>query len=484
MRGVLETPYLELLRGYLAPGAGLSVHRFPDRAMVFWDSADERQPFSQRSVWVDHEYAELLVRCDGRHSGNDVVLATARDRGTPFIAEVGPGLTFLGDALRCGMIDMATRPRPGTVPVTGREDCHIPVHAMIELTDACNLRCAYCYCDGKAGTVAGLTTGEVLAVLGQLHDQGVHSVELTGGEPLLRQDFAEIFAFCCERFGLVGLLTNGMLLTPEIADLLASYPRRVFVGVSLDGPRAEIHDRLAGVEGAFARTLAGMRNLRKRGVPFRASMCVTQLNLLAVESTLELALELGARWFGYNLAFPVGRGEDLEWHLTAAQVERMVRLEKKLMREHPGVVTYYPEGEYRAIIDDGCGAGHKSCTVGPRGDLRPCVLLPAEYATFGNLTRMSLTEAFNSDVARWYRSLAHPTRERCGSCRYMATCEPCIARGILIGHKQNGGCAWMREQGVRVTASVAHPDASASASRVGSLGSGLSSKSNNRVETR
>ena len=102
-----------------------------------------------------------------------------------------------------------------------------PLGATFELTERCNLRCLHCYIQQPAGSPEAasreLTLPQVRTVLDKMADAGCMFLVLTGGEPLLRPDFPEIWRHAKGKGMLTTLFTNGTLLTPQIADLLGEY---------------------------------------------------------------------------------------------------------------------------------------------------------------------------------------------------------------------------------------------------------------------
>ena len=112
------------------------------------------------------------------------------------------------------------------------------------------------------------------------------------------------------------------------------------------------------------------------------------------------------------------------------------------------MVTYYPESEFNEILKQGCGTGEKSCAMGPTGKIRPCVLLPEEYVVFGDLRGSSVRDVFNNPLADRFRRIRQPLKQECDPCRFAYTCQPCIARGMMIGRRLNGGCKWIHENGI------------------------------------
>ena len=109
----------------------------------------------------------------------------------------------------------------------------------IELTERCNNRCIHCYInrpeDDTVAKAREMETGFVLDLLRQAAVLGCLSVRFTGGEPLLRTDFREIY-ITARRLGMwVTIFTNARLITPELADLFVKIPPGRPIEVSVYG---------------------------------------------------------------------------------------------------------------------------------------------------------------------------------------------------------------------------------------------------------
>jgi len=92
----------------------------------------------------------------------------------------------------------------------------IPVQGSLELTFRCNLRCVHCYCNLAASDREAvkneLTTGEIYHTLDQIAAAGCLWLLITCGEPLLRRDFQEIYAYAKKR----GFVTT--VITPALGQ--------------------------------------------------------------------------------------------------------------------------------------------------------------------------------------------------------------------------------------------------------------------------
>ncbi len=138
------------------------------------------------------------------------------------------------------------------------------------LVRRCNLTCKHCYALSADHDYPGeLATAEVLRVMDDLKAARVPVLILSGGEPLLRPDLFTIAERAREMRFYVGLSSNGTLIDAAMADRIAA-ARFDYVGISLDGIGA-VHDRFRRLDGAFERSLAGIRLLGERATRARRS---------------------------------------------------------------------------------------------------------------------------------------------------------------------------------------------------------------------
>ena len=129
----------------------------------------------------------------------------------------------------------------------------------------CNLTCKHCYSISADTDFPGeLSTGQVFDVMDDLKAFRVPVLILSGGEPLLRKDIFEISKRAKDMGFYVGLSSNGTLIDESNIDQIAEINYN-YVGVSLDGIGAT-HDAFRRMEGAFDKSLHGVRLCRERNL--------------------------------------------------------------------------------------------------------------------------------------------------------------------------------------------------------------------------
>ena len=171
------------------------------------------------------------------------------------------------------------------------------LNLRIAITKRCNLRCEYCHMEGEAkrdDSAREMTADEIIRIARIALKLGVSRVKLTGGEPLLREDIAQIVKSIADLPGLTDLsmTTNGTRLASMAEELRVSGLRRVNVTLpTLDGT---VYARLTG--GNVAPALDGVK------AAIRSSLCPVKLNMLmlkgendeAVPEMMRFASETGA----------------------------------------------------------------------------------------------------------------------------------------------------------------------------------------------
>ncbi len=261
---------------------------------------------------------------------------------------------------------------------------------VLEVTRGCQSRCMSCDFRGPAGGEA-LTPARCGELTAAAVSMGCGEVILTGGEPLLRSDIAEIL----RRIRLAGasicLLTNGLALSRHAA-LVARWCRAVVV--SLDGHTPEAYRRIRGVDG-LAAVSAGVAALRALtpGMPITARVTVTADNAGSLQAIGELAVGLGLTGISYLAA---DTDSDDAFGRSGPQSARptldvpALRAELAGLRDAlpPGFLTdspaaidriwqkYAADAGERAHRPPRCDAPYTSVVVGSDLSLRPCFFLP------------------------------------------------------------------------------------------------------------
>ncbi|HHL39853.1 MAG TPA: radical SAM protein [Deltaproteobacteria bacterium] len=161
----------------------------------------------------------------------------------------------------------------------------IPLTVIFNVTDRCNLKCAYCYAGYHRRRKPELTTGQIRRAIDELAEMGCRRVSISGGEPLLRKDIGEIIGHVRSLGLMCTVNSNGALVPRRIDDLRGIDA----LALSLDGDR-EAHDAYRG-EGSFDRVIEAIEAARAAGIRVHTNTVLTKKNLHTVKFVLDLADE-------------------------------------------------------------------------------------------------------------------------------------------------------------------------------------------------
>lgn len=258
----------------------------------------------------------------------------------------------------------------------------------LKVTNACNLACPTCCAgagewEGEASELASGAMPRMVEKIGRLRPE---SLVITGGEPLLHRAIGDILAAAKGAAGEVVLLTNGTLVSRDLAQVVASLD--VKVQISLESGHSAQHDVIRGA-GSFERALAGVRRLLEAGArTIEVVATVTSRNVGCLSSLPALARSLGIGWH-FSLFSPVGRGRrNLELVpdsslLMGAMVEAMEEAGGHLGFDEGG--PGLPFGPWILKPRRSCGAGQRVLSVDPSGDVYPCQMLHLPVLKLGNV---------------------------------------------------------------------------------------------------
>ncbi|NIO04875.1 MAG: SynChlorMet cassette radical SAM/SPASM protein ScmE [Proteobacteria bacterium] len=182
-----------------------------------------------------------------------------------------------------------------------------PRSVEISVTNRCNLRCTYCSHFTSAGDVdQDLPAHEWLTFFEELARCAVMDVTLEGGEPFCREDLKELIRTIVRNRMRFNILSNGTLITDEIAAFLVATSRCDGVQISIDGSVPMTHDAFRG-SGSLVKAIHGIKCLQRHAVPVTVRVTIHRQNVRDLENIAELLLEkIGLPGFSTNAASFMG----------------------------------------------------------------------------------------------------------------------------------------------------------------------------------
>ena len=310
-----------------------------------------------------------------------------------------------------------------------------PLTVNWSLSYRCNFDCSHCY--SREAVESGLSIDEVIRTARLLADRGVVYVNFGGGEPLLYPRLFEV-ASACAGLGLrVTMNSNGFLLGPPEAEKIAS-AGFASVGISIDSPDPEVHDRFRNRPGSYGRAVAALDHLAAAGVPRTVSTVVHRGNLHTWRRMIDLCRSRGARTLYLHNYKCAGMGKvnmdqlDLapaqwrEFYVEAIEVRNGIR-DVSISFDDP-IMACLP-GHVQEAAVPGSTCGKLSLHIRPDGGITPCGFIPV---TIGNILTDDFDEVwFDSPVLARLRS--KEPQGKCRSCSSYAAClGGCSARVFAL----------------------------------------------------
>lgn len=315
----------------------------------------------------------------------------------------------------------------------------------IELTERCNNNCIHCYINQPADDIdilrKELSTKEIKNIIEEAAVLGCLTIKFTGGEPLLREDFEDIYVHT-RRLGIkVILFTNATLITPTLADLFAKIPPLEKIEISYYGMRKSSYEKVSRVSGSYEAARRGINLLVENKVPFALKNVILAPTMQEVEefegwaSHLPGINEKPAYTFSLNLR--CRRDSDKK----NSQIKNMrLSLEEVLgllarngdefsnaMRQFCS--KFMGPGGRRLFT---CGAGLYGGSVDAYGCYQLCLLLRHPETVY-NLSNGNLREAvigFSNDI-RMFEAQNPTYLLRCSRCFLKGLCEQCPGKSWI-----------------------------------------------------
>lgn len=302
------------------------------------------------------------------------------------------------------------------------------LHIDVAITHRCNLSCNHCCVDADSMKEQDpMDTETIKNILQKVAGCEPKSICLTGGEPLVRNDFEELLVFLQSIYtGSIRLMTNGTLINHNNAKLIAKYISAV--DISLDGVDEASCSAIRG-KGVFERVINSVKLLQEYGVEdISLSMVLTRENIFLKDDFIDLNKKLGTLAVP-RVFSPIGRGlknASMLMPSLEVQQEKTNHNIKEISEENLHVCS--------------CGALNKNFYINFKGDLFPCSLLDKEMYCLGNMMEIDSLKEFIDErqycesvgYSNW-KALQPDNHEYCRECNVNLFCWHCLHFLDLIG---------------------------------------------------
>lgn len=314
---------------------------------------------------------------------------------------------------------------------------HIPLSGTFELTARCSLRCKMCYVRLEQQQLHAigreLTAKEWLSLAKDAVKAGTLYLMLTGGEPLLREDFEEIYTALCQMGFIITLNTNATLMTPELAKLFKKYPPSSTL-VTLYGASPDTYEKVCGTADGFEKTIRGLELLSETPTQLLIRTTFIRDNMHELHELIELAHRFGSYLLKSTSIYKPVRGavSDAEkCRLTHSQAKEINEAHREFYEKFLGNKSsdYIFKDDNAAEVLASlppvilpCAAGKLEYCISWDGNMLPCLMFSHPYS-------LPLEEGF---LTAWNRlpslldNLAEPAA--CAGCKLKPGCDKCPAK--------------------------------------------------------
>lgn len=309
-----------------------------------------------------------------------------------------------------------------------------PYRMDLAITYRCNNNCSHCY-NARARNYPEMPLEQWKKVIDKVWDLRIPHIVFTGGEPTLFKGLVELVAYAENQGLITGLNTNGRKLADKaFLDALVDAGLD-HVQVTLESHDPKIHDRMVASDGAWAETVAGLKNVIDSRLYVMTNTTLLTHNKDTIRETLAFLAELGVPTVGLNALIYAGKGKEVGTGLREEELPPILEAARTMTESNSQRLIWYTPTQYCHFNPLQLDLGVKGCTaalynmcVEPNGDVIPC---QSYYHSLGNLLEKSWDDIWEHPLALSLRNRTN-IPEGCKNCDYLPEC--------------GGGCPLARDQ--------------------------------------
>ena len=173
-----------------------------------------------------------------------------------------------------------------------------PNVCQFELTFGCNLHCKHCYTDCYNQPTylrKELRTEEVKFILDKVYKAGIIWLCFTGGDPLTRKDFLDIYSYGKDKGFIITVFTNGYSMSKETARYFKRRPPFV-IELSLNAATEDLYEKISQVKGSFKKAIEGIDLILKENLALKIKTQITNDNLKELPKIKKFIQGLGLKF--------------------------------------------------------------------------------------------------------------------------------------------------------------------------------------------
>ena len=312
----------------------------------------------------------------------------------------------------------------------------IPLCGQIELTYRCNLNCLHCYAKGLERPREELTSDRLKDLIDQVTHEGCMHLCLTGGEPLIRDDFFTVYSYAKKKGLLITIFTNGLLLTEKTIGIFKRQPPFA-IEITLNGITKETYETITQTPGSFETVMSNIRLAAENGLPLIIKTNCLKENKDEIDRIKEWTEDLlgkpseNRHRFKYDpMIYPRLNGDKTpaKSRLSFEGLEELRKQDIDIWDEYQRVLqSELPDLERDGRFLYRCTAWMQQFFINPYGRLKFCQF-SEKFSV--DLKTTSFHEGFYHVFPRLL-SEQFKTDSKCKNCSLRPFCYHCPARAYL-----------------------------------------------------
>ena len=321
----------------------------------------------------------------------------------------------------------------------------LPLQGNLDLTYRCNNNCRHCWlriAENSPERENELTFEEIEYIVDDARKMGCRKWSISGGEPMLRPDFAEILDYIARKSVPYSLNTNGTLITPRIASLMKRKGSKM---IALYGATAKVHDHITRNPGSFEATMQGFAYLKEAGCSFIVQLVPMRDNhhqfktMVSLAESLSRHWRIGAAWLYLSACGDPERNREIM--RQRLEPRDVVELDKpdlsydELMKEENCNYCNLAKDDY---LFASCISTKRDFHINPYGFMTFCCFIK-DPALCYDLRKGSVEDCWENFIPALAKKVQGGKEylENCGSCELKAHCRWCPTYGYLENGRFN-----------------------------------------------
>ncbi|MDR2545863.1 MAG: radical SAM protein [Methanobrevibacter sp.] len=391
----------------------------------------------------------IFLECNGENSLNDILnkLSSKYNEKKEDIEK--PVTSFI---LNNKHLDILHRPQKRKIDIRGCEEFQVPRELTVDITDNCNLSCKHCFNESSKFNKNYIDGDILISFIKKFKKIGLHSIQISGGEPFMHPDILKIIDGICKTLEEVKIITNGSLINENHLKLMEKYKNKIILQLTLNSSDFTFHDEFSGYDGLFNNVNRVINLLKRKKINYIITMCITHINCHDIENTAILAKELVASKFQVGTILNVGRAKTENFDLSSEDYNIINKQLKNINKKYPNFLETMDKFLLRSVdldlIEDveelnsvNCGVGIGFLGIDCAGNFKLCPL-DNGFFDFGNFYRESISSILQKVGSYRLDKIYPPRKEDCGSCQFLNFCGKCIAKGCMKYKEIGDQCLW------------------------------------------